>query len=177
MNIREFNLLNLVLAALFIALVFLATAFLRIPSPDITGAGQVHMGTTVVFIVSIVFGPKMGAVSSIGMVLFNLFFGLVPWAPINLIARPILAVIFGYIAHFKGAGGKKIYLNILAGIVGGLWLIPAMYIGQIIMFGVPWAVPVAFVPNNAMQIVLALVIGIPIAAIVQTHIPRLNKRQ
>ncbi|MCL2350307.1 MAG: ECF transporter S component [Defluviitaleaceae bacterium] len=160
---------DLVLAALFIALVYLATAFLRIPSPDITGAGQVHMGTTVVFVVSAVFGPKMGAISALGMVLFNLTWGLVPWAPINLISRPIMAIIFGMIAR----GGKSIARNILAAIAGGLWLIPTMYVGQVIVFAVPWAVPAVFIPNNAMQIVFAMVIGLPLIAILNRHKPKL----
>ncbi|MCL2753208.1 MAG: ECF transporter S component [Defluviitaleaceae bacterium] len=168
--------MNLVLSALFIALVFIATAFLRIPSPDITGAGQVHLGTTIVFIIALVFGPKMAAISSLGMVLFNLVFSLAPWAPINLISRPILGLIFGSISHLKGASGKNLWLNILAAIAGGLWLIPSMYVGQVIMFGVPWAVPMAFVPNNAMQIVLAIVIGLPIATIVNTNFSKLNKK-
>ena len=157
------------LSALFIALVYLATAHLRIPSPDITGAGQVHTGTAVVFVISVAFGPKMGAISSLGMILFNLTWGLVLWAPINLISRPVMAFIFGGIAHCLGAKGKSLPLNILAAVVGGLWLVATMYVGQVIMFGVPWGVPVAFVPNNAMQIVLAIALGLPMIRVVQRY--------
>lgn len=157
------------LSALFIALVYLATAHLRIPSPDITGAGQVHTGTAVVFVISVAFGPKMGAISSLGMILFNLTWGLVLWAPINLISRPVMAFIFGGIAHSLSANGKNLPLNILAAIVGGLWLVVTMYVGQVIMFGVPWSVPVAFVPNNAMQIVLAIALGLPMIRVVQRY--------
>lgn len=160
---------DLVLASLFIAIVYLATAYLRIPSPDIMGAGQVHTGTAVVFVISIAFGPKMGAISSLGMVLFNLTWGLVMWAPINLISRPIMAFIFGSTAYFAGADGKNIHLNILAAIVGGLWLVATMYAGQVIVFGVPWAVPAAFIPNNAMQIVLALLLGLPMIKIIHRY--------
>ena len=164
---------DLVQAALFIAIVFIATAFLRIPSPDITGAGQVHTGTAVVFIVSVTFGPKMGAISSLGMVLFNLLWGLVPWAPINLISRPVMALIFGAIAYSAGARGEKIHLNVLAAIAGGLWLVATMYVGQVIVFGVPWAVPAAFIPNNTAQIVLALLLGLPMIRLIHRY--RLNQ--
>ncbi|MCL2855143.1 MAG: ECF transporter S component [Defluviitaleaceae bacterium] len=168
---------DVILAGLFIALVFLATMFLRIPSPDITGAGQVHLGTMVVFVVSVVFGPKMGAVSSLGMVLFNLMAGLVPWAPVNLVARPVMALIFGYVAHFRGAGGRSIPLNILAAVLGGIWLVPAMYVGQVIMFQVPWAVPAVFMANNAMQIAFAIIIGLPLNAILRPQWEKIkNKR-
>ena len=151
------------------ALVYLATAHLRIPSPDFTGAGQVHVGTAVVFVISVAFGPKMGAISTLGMVLFNLTWGLPLWAPINLVARPIMAWIFGSIAHSADAAGRRIWRNILAAIAGGLWLVAAMYVGQVLMFGVPWAVPLMFVPNNAMQIALALLLGLPMIRIVQRY--------
>jgi len=167
---------DVILAGLFIAIVFLATMFLRIPSPDITGAGQVHLGTMVVFVVSVVFGPKMGAVSSLGMVLFNLLGGLALWAPINLIARPVMAIIFGSVAHMKGAGGRSIPLNILAAVLGGIWLIPAMYVGQVIMFQVPWAVPAMFIANNSMQIVFAIVIGLPLIAIIRPQWEKIRNR-
>ncbi|MDR2182982.1 MAG: ECF transporter S component [Clostridiales bacterium] len=165
---------DLVLSALFVAIVYLATAYLRIPSPDITGAGQVHTGTAVVFVISVAFGPKMGAISSLGMILFNLTWGLVLWAPVNLISRPIMAIIFGSIAHGANARGEKIHRNILAALVGGLWLVAAMYVGQVVVFGVPWAVPLAFVPNNVMQIVLALMLGLPMIRIIRRY--KLNQK-
>ncbi|MDR2167727.1 MAG: ECF transporter S component [Clostridiales bacterium] len=158
---------ELVLAALFIAIVFLATAFLRIPSPFLTGAGQIHTGTAVVFIISVVYGPKMGAISSLGMVLFNVIFPLAMWAPINIVVRPIMAFIFGSVAHFRGAGGKKIWLNAVAAVAGGIWLIPAMYVGELLIFRLHFAAPLVGVPGNFMQIVLALVLGLPLIAIVR----------
>lgn len=167
---------DVILAGLFIALVFLATMFLRIPSPDITGAGQVHLGTMVVFVISVVFGPKMGAVASLGMVLFNLLGGLALWAPINLIARPIMALIFGWVAHLKGAGGRSLPLNILAAVLGGIWLVPAMYVGQVIMFGVDWMTPMVFIPNNSMQIAFTIIGGLPLIAIIQPQWDKIKNR-
>jgi len=162
---------DMVQVGLFMAIVFLATAFLRIPSPAATGAGQVHTGTAVVFVISVVFGAKKGAIASLGMVLFNLTFGLALWAPINLIVRPIMALIFGGIANYGGAGGKNIWLNALAAVMGGLWLIPSMYVGQVLVFPIPWTYPVVGIPGNIAQIVLALALGLPMIRLVQISRP------
>jgi len=167
---------DMILAGLFIALVFLATAFVRVPSPFPTGAGQIHTGTAVVFIVSVVFGPKMGAISSLGMVLFNLIFPFVPWAPINLVVRPVMAIIFGTVANIGGAGGKKWWLNITAALLGGLWLLPAMYVGEVLVLSVPWEAPVVGIPGNFMQIVLSVAIGIPLIAILRPQWEKIKNR-
>jgi len=164
---------DLVQVALFIAIVFIATAFLRLPSPAVTGAGQVHTGTAVVFIISATFGSKKGAISSLGMPLFNIFFGLGMWAPINLLTRPILAVIFGSIANYNSSGGKSIRLNVLAAVVGGAWLIPSMYIGELLIFQVTWGAPQVGIPGNVAQIVLTLVLGLPMIKLIHRY--RLNE--
>ena len=165
---------DLVQVALFMAIVFVATAFLRIPSPAITGAGQVHTGTAVVFVISAVFGAKKGAIASLGMVLFNVTMGLAIWAPVNLIVRPILAFIFGGIANYGGAGGKDIRLNALAAAAGGLWLLPSMYAGEMLVFQhYNWEVPLAGIPGNIAQIVLALALGLPMIKLIHKY--RLNE--
>ena len=160
---------DLVLAALFIALVYIATAFLRIPSPFSMGEGQIHTGTAIVFIISVVYGPKMGAISTLGMILFNLTHGLVPWIAVNIIVRPIMAVIFGSVARMGGAGGKKWWLNGIAAALGGAWMVAGMYVGQALVFGVPWAVPAVAVPLNILQVVFAIAVGLPLIAIMKRH--------
>jgi len=156
----------MVLAALFIALVFLATAFLRVPSPLPNHAGQIHTGTALVFIISVVYGAKMGAISTIGMVLFNLFFGLAPWAPINLVVRPIMAFLFAWVAR---AGMFKWWANVLAALLGGAWMVFGMYVGEVLVFQIPWGAPIYAVPGNVMQVVLAIAIGIPLIALIKAH--------
>ncbi|MCL2353104.1 MAG: ECF transporter S component [Defluviitaleaceae bacterium] len=163
------NVKQMVLSAMFVALVYLATAFVRVPSPFATGTGQIHTGTAVVFVVSIAFGPKMGAISSIGMVLFNLTHGLALWAPINLIVRPLMAVIFGSVARLKGADGRNVFLNAAAGILGGLWLLPGMYLGELLVFQVPLSAPAVGILGNSLQIALALIFGLPLIAVLNLH--------
>ena len=163
---------DLVLTALFIAIVFIATN-IRVPTTP-TGGGLVHLGTVALFVISVTFGPRRGAIAgSIGMALFNLTSDWVMWAPYTFVIRLVMGVIVGYIANMGGAGGKTFFLNIAALFAGGLWFLASAYVAQVMIFAVPWEVPLASIPGNMMQIVLALLIGLPLIALVNTHKHRL----
>ena len=65
--------LDLVLTSMLIALVFVATLLLNIKLPITANGGLVHLGTAMLFIVSILFGPKKGAIAAaVGMGLFEI---------------------------------------------------------------------------------------------------------
>ena len=80
--------LDLIMTSMLVALVFLSTFFLNIKLPISVNGGLVHLGTAMLFIASILFGPKKGALAgAIGMGLFDLVGGWVLWAPITIVAR------------------------------------------------------------------------------------------
>jgi len=54
---------DLVLTAILIALVFVATVFLNIKLPITANGGLIHLGTAMLFLASILFGPKKGAIA------------------------------------------------------------------------------------------------------------------
>ena len=157
---------TLVTTALLIAVVYIAT-YLRVPlAPD---GGLVHLGSVVLFAISVVFGRRMGAVTgSLGMAIFNLTTEWVVWAPFTFVIRFVMGWLIGTIAHMGGNDGKNVKLNILAGLVGGAWFLPASYVaGAIILSN--WAIPVTHIPGNATQVVLMLAMGLPLAAILNRH--------
>lgn len=49
---------DLIITAMLIALVFVSTVFLNIKLPITANGGLVHLGTAMLFIASILFGPK-----------------------------------------------------------------------------------------------------------------------
>lgn len=49
---------DLVIQAMLVALVFISTIFLNIKLPIASNGGLVHLGTAMLFIASILFGPK-----------------------------------------------------------------------------------------------------------------------
>ena len=52
--------LDLIMTAMLVALVFIATVFLNIKLPISANGGLVHLGTAMLFIASILYGPKKG---------------------------------------------------------------------------------------------------------------------
>ena len=68
--------LDLIITSMLIALVFVSTVFLNIRLPIAANGGLVHLGTAMLFISSILFGPKKGALAgAIGMGLFDIIGG------------------------------------------------------------------------------------------------------
>ena len=94
---------DLILTAMLVSLVFVATLFLNIRLPIAANGGLVHLGTAMLFIASILFGPKKGALAgALGMGLFDLFSGWTLWAPFTFVARGLQGYIVGKIAWSGG---------------------------------------------------------------------------
>lgn len=82
-----------VLAALFGALTFVATAAITFPTPTL---GYVHMGDTIVLLSGIFFGPVLGGlVAGIGSLLADLILGYTTSAIPTLIIKFVTAAIAG----------------------------------------------------------------------------------
>lgn len=153
---------DLIITSMLIALIFISTAFLNFRLPIAANGGLVHMGTAMLFIASILFGPKKGALAgAIGMGLFDMIGGWLLWTPITIIARGLQGYIVGKIAWFQGRKGNSIALNITATIVSVPFMIAIYYIGESIIYG-NWITPLASIPGDIVQSVLGILIAIPI---------------
>ena len=54
---------DLIITSLLISLVFVATFFINIRLPIAANGGLVHLGSAMLFIIAILFGPKKGAMA------------------------------------------------------------------------------------------------------------------
>lgn len=154
---------DLILTAVSIGLIFVATAFLNIKLPITANGGLVHLGTAMLFVIAILFGPKKGAIAgAAGMGLFDIFGGWLLWAPITIVARGLQGLIVGKVAYSNGRGGNHIGWNT----IGMVLSIPAMmavyYIGEVILYS-NWIAPLASMPGDLLQNALGLAIAIPVA--------------
>lgn len=155
---------NLIITSLLVALVFVSTVFMNIRLPIASNGGLVHMGTAMLFIASILYGPKKGALAgAIGMGLFDMVGGWLLWAPITIVARGLQGYIVGRIAWLNGRNGSSFALNITATIVSIPFMIGVYYIGEVILYG-NWIAPLASIPGDLVQNVLGIMIAIPICA-------------
>jgi uncharacterized membrane protein len=153
---------DLVITAMLVALVFLSTFFLNIKLPISVNGGLVHLGTAMLFIASILFGPKKGALAgAIGMGLFDIMGGWLLWAPITIVARGLQGFIVGKIAWSNGRKGSSLALNVTATIVSIPFMIAVYYFGEVIIYG-NWIVPLTSIPGDLLQNALGMIIAIPV---------------
>lgn len=151
---------DLVLTAILSAFVLIAT-MINIKLP-IGQGGLIHLGTAMLFIVAILFGPKKGALAgAIGMGLFDIFGGWAIWAPTTIVARALQGYIVGKIAWSNGHRGDNVNRNIWAAVASTPVMLAMYYIGQGIMYN-NWVAPLASIPGDLIQSVVGLLIAIPL---------------
>lgn len=158
---------DLIITSMLIALVFVATVLLNIKLPITANGGLVHLGTAVLFISSILFGPKKGAIAgAVGMGLFDLVGPWILWTPITLLARGLQGYIVGKIAWSKGRNGNNLALNLIATIVSIPFMLGVYYLGEAIIFK-SWIIPAASIPGNIVQNVVGLCVAIPVCVVLK----------
>ncbi|MBI0580684.1 ECF transporter S component [Neobacillus cucumis] len=164
---------DLILTSMLIALVFLST-FLNIKLPIAANGGLVHLGTAMLFIAAILFGPKKAALAgAIGMALFDLAGGWALWAPITFVSRALQGYIVGKIAWSNGRNGNSIAFNLIGTIVSMPVMIAVYYIGEVILYG-NWVAPVASIPGDVVQNVLGVIVALPVSAALK-KVPYFNR--
>jgi len=165
----KFKTKDMVETALLTALVFVATSFINIRLPIAASGGLVHLGTAMLVIASVVFGKEKGAIAgAVGMAIFDLSSGWALWAPFTFIIRGVMGYILGYISYSNNKKGENIIINIVALIISGVWMIGGYYLTEVILYG-NWFSPIASVPGDITQIIMALIIGIPMAKILKKY--------
>ena len=158
---------NMILTAMLIALVFVATLTLNIRLPIAANGGLVHLGTAMLFIASILFGPKKAALAgALGMGLFDLVSGWTLWAPFTVVARGLQGYIVGKIAWSFGRKGNSMGFNILATIVSIPFMLAVYYICERVLYG-SWIIPLASIPGNIVQNVVGIIIAIPVCIVLK----------
>jgi len=161
---------NLILTALLIALVFVATLLLNIKLPITAKGGLVHLGTAMLFIISILFGPRKAAMAgAFGMGLFDLFAGWTLWAPFTFVIRGFQGYIVGKIAWSNGRRGSSSGFNLFATIISIPFMLAGYYICEAILFK-SWVIPLASIPGDILQCVIGIIVAIP-ACVVLKKIP------
>jgi len=158
---------DLILSAMLIALVFVATLTLNIKLPIKANGGLVHLGTGMLFIASILFGPKKGAMAgAIGMGLFDAVSGWLLWSPITIVARGLQGYIVGKIAWSVGRKGDSLTFNLFAMIVSVPFMVAVYYVGEAILYA-NWVAPLASIPGDLVQNVIGMIVAIPVCLLLK----------
>ena len=151
---NRFSLVEFVVTALFIALVFVFTAFVNIRLPFALYGGLIHLGNVPLFICAILFGKRSGAIAGgVGMALFDLLSGWTLWAPFTLVIVSLMGFVVGLISEKK----KGIGWYVLAMLTAIPIKIGGYYIAEGIIYS-NWVSPITSIPGNLIQVGTAIVL-------------------
>lgn len=138
--------------AIMAAMVYLATYFIKIPSPN----GYTHLGDCMIFISVLILGWKKGALAGgIGAALSDFLGGYIQWVIPTFFIKAIMAVIMGVIA-------EKLFLKsrlgwIAGAIVGGLFQVFGYTFVKVPLFGKAYAM--ATLPTLTGQTISGIVMA------------------
>ena len=138
---------KLVMTALFMALTMVATMFIRIPLP----LGYVNLGDVFVLLSVFILGPVYGTIAAgIGSGLADLF-GYITYTPGTLIIKSAMALVAWliYKVLYK-ATNKKMFAEIVGGVVGAILMATGYFFYEILFFTTP-AVAIVNAPWNLLQ--------------------------
>ena len=140
---------------MFSAIIFVFTYIgVQVPAFGAFG-GLTHMGTLVMFIISIKYGKYYGALSgAIGMTLFDLLSPWAAWAPGTFVVRIIAGYVFGLVAESKEGQGMSMTKNWLSLGLGGLVIVVGYFMFEALFLGSGLAA-LRSIPGNILQLVIA----------------------
>ena len=175
---------NLVLTAMMLCLVCLATYALKVPNPFTQG--YVHLGDTFIFISVLVLGKKNGAIaSSVGAALADIMGGYAIFAIGTFIAKGLMAYVMGTFIELgakKAAGnpdsGKGTLIlshspyELLAMVLGGLTEVVIYIFVNAAVYG-NFTVGLLSIPGNTGQFVCSMIVAVLLVhALLKTPVKR-----
>ena len=142
----------LVMTGLFIALGYVATTVLMVPSP--TG-GYMNLGDTVVLLGAYLLGPVYGAIAGgVGPALADLLGGYGIYVPATLVIKALMAVAA---ALLYKALGKKTGALVVCGIVAEVIMVVGYFVYEGFLYG--FAESATGIPSNLVQAAFGLVLS------------------
>ncbi len=136
--------------ALFTALIFLSTAFIKFP---IT-LGYVHVGDVFILLSSFMLPPVFSVIASaLGSMFADILAGYVIYAPITLFAKGLMALVASMFFYKK----VNVVRFLLGAIIGSIVMVASYFVFEGIMYG--WEMAIVNLPMQFVQPAIAIVIG------------------
>lgn len=166
---------RLVIMALCAALIFIGT-FMHITIPVGGGVSMIHLGTTVIFIVSVLIGEKAALPAAIGSALFDALdpaFAL--WVLPTFIIKGATGYVAGKVAFLNGKEGKSVTQNTIGFILGGLVSLLGYFVVNWAIFK-GWEGAVASLLTSITTTIIGIVIAVPLSMAVKAATNRVVKK-
>lgn len=157
---KKEKLLKICVAAMFAALICLATTIIRVPSPL---GGFLNFGDCFILVAAWILGPVCGfAAGGIGSALADVFSGYPLYAPGTFVIKGLIALAAALIARaFIKRSEKLLLAGFFAGAAAGeTVMIGGYYLYESAALGFGFAAALENVPANAVQGVFGVVLSI-----------------
>lgn len=158
---------TLAVTAVMIALVFVLTRVIQIPTP---AKGYVHLGDAGVFFSAFAFGPWIGAMAGgLGTALADAAGGYPQWAIFSFLIHGAQGLLAGWIVR----RWPTIWGLLSAAVAGGAIVVGGYLLAGMILSGV--AAAVAEVPMNILQVAAGAVVAVPLFVAVRQAYPPITR--
>lgn len=165
--IKQNNVTRVVMTALMMGIIMVATMFIKIMVPFTQE--YIHLGDAMIFLAVLVLGWKYGAIASaVGAALGDILGGFAIWAPWTFGIKAVMAIAMGlFISATVGKKQRTIggipLLQIVGMIIAGAVMVAGYYLASGIMYG-NWVAAMIGVPFNIGQFVVGMVIASVLSA-------------
>lgn len=153
---KDMTVKRLTLMAMFIALVFVATFSIRIPTP--TG-GYLNLGDGMIYTISVVFGWQAGMIAgAFGSAFTDIVAAAPQWAIFTFIIKGLMGLVAGKFANSEKPYSIKTFAGILIAtviMVGGYYIAATVLLGNHIA-------ALEGIPGNILQSVIGIAVYIPL---------------
>jgi uncharacterized membrane protein len=159
-------------AAIFAALVAVATLTFVIPIP--ATSGYFNLGETLIYVAALLFGPLVGTIAGAGASIADML--VAPqFAPGTFTIKIIEGFLVGYLTKKLNQKIKSTTLCAsIAIIIGGFEMVLGYFLYETIALGYPATLALLEVPFNIVQMLVGLIIAIPVMHAVLRVFPQLK---
>ena len=166
---------KITVATVLAALVFVVTSQIP-PIPIPATSGYFNIGETTIYVAALIFGPLVGALSGgIGSALSDAFLGFGLFAPGTLVIKGGEGLIVGFLnVNLRKRTSNLTLCATISVIIGGLEMVVGYFLYEQFVIGYPFAVALAEVPFNIVQMLIGLIVAVPVMHAVFRVIPQLK---
>lgn len=162
----SFKTKNITYMGLCTAIIALATMAIKIPVPATNG--YIHMGDSMIFLVSILLGKKRGAIcSGVGSALADILLGYAHWAPFTLIIEAIMGYTVGNFSEFNEKHSLITLKSAFGCFIGSIIMVVGYLIGGTLLKG-SFLVSLTSVPSNIIQVCGGFIIYIVLGKVMNS---------
>lgn len=164
-KLNDNKLVKICTAAMFAALICVATMLIRIPSPI---GGYVNFGDCFILIAAWVLGPWYGfAAGAIGSALADLFAGYMQYVPGTFVIKGLIALAAAVIVNAFVNKSEKLRMVgcFIGALAGEVIMAGGYYLFESTLLGYGFAGALSGVPGNIVQGVFGIVLGMVLVVV------------